>query len=161
MSLPVLFRTTSLRPTLRRRPTWNLSTEVDHLVENLLRGAGSNREAPAYTPPVDLIETPSEICVSAELPGLGAEDFHIEFEDGVLRVHGEKASPLHEEEKVGWHRSERSYGRFERAIRIPVEVDAEAAKAHYRDGVLSIALPKAASAQVREIPVEAATPESS
>ena len=155
MALPVLFRTTPIRRSLRRAPLWNLSTEMDHLFEDLWRGAGAPRSA-VYTPRIDLVETPTELRLSAELPGMGAEDFHIEVNDGVLRLYGEKASAVADDEKVGWRRSERSYGRFERAIRIPVEVDADSASAEYRDGVLTVILPKAASAQVREIPVEAA-----
>lgn len=155
MALPVLFRTTPLRPALRRVPVWNLSAEMDRLFGNLQRDTSTS--ATAYTPRIDLVETASEVRVSAELPGLGAEDFHVEFEDGVLRIHGEKTGALPEEEKVEWHRAERSYGPFERVIRIPVEVDANTAKARYHDGVLSIALPKTESAQMREIPVEAVT----
>ena len=72
-------------------------------------------------------------------------------------MHGEKAAPARsEDEQVDWHRAERSYGRFERAIRIPVDIDADAAKAQYKDGVLHITMPKTPAAQSREIPVEAA-----
>ncbi len=156
MALPVLFRTKPIRRSLRRAPLFDLSTEMDHLFEDLWRGAAVPRTA-VYTPRIDLVETPTELRVSAELPGMAAEDFHIELKDGTLRLHGEKTAAGADKAEVGWHRAERSYGRFERAIRIPVEVDADAAKAEYRDGILSIALPKAASAQVREIPVEAAS----
>lgn len=155
MALPVLFRTTPIRRSLRRAPLFDLSTEMDHLLEDLWRGPLAPRKA-VYTPRIDLVETPTEFRVSAELPGMTAEDFHIELKDGTLLLHGEKTAAGADKAEVGWHRAERSYGRFERAIRIPVEVDADAAKAEYRDGILSIALPKAASAQVREIPVEAA-----
>ena len=110
MALPVLFRTRPIRPSFRRVPFWNLSAEFDHLFEDLRRGAGSSAEE-AYTPRIDLVETPSELRVSAELPGMGAEDFHVELKDGILRVHGEKESEVGDKDEVGWHRSERAYGR--------------------------------------------------
>jgi HSP20 family protein len=131
---------------------------MDRLFEGILRDAATTRGVSIYTPRVDLVETPSEVRVSAELPGLAAEDFQVELKDAVLRIHGEKIhAPVDKDETLGWHRAERRYGRFERAIRVPCEVEGDAVNAVFRDGVLTVTLPKAASAQVREIPIEAAS----
>ncbi len=169
MALATLFRQSPR--TLRIRaaePARAVASEMDQLFENLWRGFEHPRlapRAPVFLPRVDLVETDDEVRVSAELPGLKSEDFHVEFEDGVLCLRGEKRSGAHLENRDrasrdwanrDWHRAERSYGSFERRVMIPVEVEADDAKAVYRDGVLVVTLPKSESARVREIPIDVA-----
>lgn len=137
-------------------PFRSLTRDLDPLFGTLWKGAfGAPVGAAAFQPRIDVVESDDELRVTAELPGVRAEDFSVEFEGDVLSLRGEK---LHEADKEqgSWYRAERSYGRFERRFRIPVEVDSERAKANFENGLLVITLPKAAAAKVREIPIEAA-----
>lgn len=163
MALPILFRSTPRVGLNPRRASgapvagFSLSAEMDSLFDELWRGPGRPRRDTAFVPRMDLTESADEVRVSAELPGIDADALGVDLKDGVLRIRGEKAATTDASEGVGWHRAERNYGAFERRLRIPVEVDIETATATYRDGVLEIALPKAAAAKVVEIPVEVAT----
>jgi len=109
----------------------------------------------SFTPRVDVEEDEKEVRVTAELPGMDAGDIDISIHRDVLTLRGEKSSE-HEEKKGQYHRIERLYGSFERQIPLGVEVDPEKAAAEYRNGVLTITLPKPAgeAAKIRRIEVE-------
>lgn len=111
----------------------------------------------SFTPRVDVEEDEKEVRVTAELPGMDARDIDISIHRDVLTLRGEKSSE-HEEKKGQYHRIERSYGSFERAIPLGMAVDAEKAAAEYRNGVLTITLPKPAgeAAKTRRIEVKGA-----
>jgi HSP20 family protein len=94
-------------------------------------------------PSVELNETDKEVKVVAELPGLDQKDVTIELADGVLTISGEKKSETEDKQRLF---SERYYGRFER--RIPVDdVDQDQVAASFKDGVLTVTLPKLPTAQ--------------
>ena len=95
-----------------------------------------------WVPPVDVTETEKELVVSAELPGLAAEDVDVAIDRDVLTLRGEKKE---EKETKGaeQHLWERTYGAFERSFTLPCMVDAGAAKAEFIKGVLTVHLPKA------------------
>ena len=96
----------------------------------------------AFSPQVDVAETDSEIVVSAELPGLDDEDIEVSLARGLLTISGEKKQ---EKEKKGrnYYHVERSYGSFQRSVPLPSEVDAGKVDAVFKNGVLTITLPKA------------------
>lgn len=106
----------------------------------------------AWSPSVDISETEDEVVVTAELPGMSKEDIKISLQDNVLYLKGEKKQ---EKESKGknFHRIERRYGSFQRAFSLPVAVITDKIKANYRNGVLTIRLPKAEEAKPKEIPV--------
>jgi len=108
-----------------------------------------------FAPQVDVTETDKDVKVCAEIPGVDAKDIDVSVEDGTLRIRGEKKYEREENEK-GQYRMERSYGSFERAIPLPVEVDEAKAKAEFKNGVLRLTLPKRPGAQSRrkKIPVK-------
>jgi len=108
-----------------------------------------------FAPQVDVTETDKDVKVCAEIPGVEAKDIDVSVEDGTLRIRGEKKYEREENEK-GQYRMERSYGSFERAIPLPVEVDEAKAKAEFKNGVLRLTLPKRPGAQSRrkKIPVK-------
>jgi len=95
-------------------------------------------------PSVDVSEDNKEVTVRAEIPGMTEKDIDLSWQDGVLRIQGEKKEEK-EEKKKGRHYSECSYGSFRRDIPLGDNVDFEKAQAKYRHGVLTVALPKAAS----------------
>jgi HSP20 family protein len=103
-------------------------------------------------PAIDVCETESSVAISFDLPGLKKEDVSITVEDGVLTVSGEKKFEEETKDKT-WHRLERSYGRFHRALTLPVGVDADKADARFQDGVLTVELPKTEAAKPRKIAV--------
>jgi len=109
----------------------------------------------SFTPRVDVEEDEKEVRVTAKLPGMDARDIDISIHRDVLTLRGEKSSE-HKEKKGQYHRIERLYGSFERQIPLGVEVDPEKAAAEYRNGVLTITLPKPAgeAAKIRRIDVE-------
>jgi len=104
-------------------------------------------------PEVDLEDTGSDLRVTAELPGLDANDLSIEVRDRRLVIQGEKRQDR-QEKADGVYYSERRYGSFSRSIPLPCEVKADKAKAEHRRGVLSLRLPKAEGARAKRIAVK-------
>lgn len=103
-------------------------------------------------PHVEVVETDQHLRVSAELPGLDEKDVEVLMSDGVLTIRGEKRSEIEDKERAF---SERSYGRFERRIPLVWDVEEDKAEAAFRNGVLTVTMPKSAEAKsnVRRIPV--------
>ena len=109
----------------------------------------------AWVPVVDIFEEVEHIRIVAEIPGVKPENFKISVEGNVLTIQGTKEQVAEEKaEKV--HRYERTYGTFERSFTLPATVDANAIKAAYEYGVLTILLPKLERAKAREIKVDVA-----
>lgn len=100
---------------------------------NLRPGVGS--------PTVDVRESPTEIVIEAELPGMTESDIDISLNDGVLSIKGEKKSER-EEKQDDYHVTERSYGRFQRSFRVPNTIDEDRIEAKLDKGVLHLTLPK-------------------
>src|SRR5512144_2999506 len=150
MAFPIVFRPGRSLAQNGGDPFWS---SVDRLVEDLWRG--NPAPAAAFAPRLEVVERENEYLVTAELPGLEEKDFQIEVHGNVLTSRGEKRSETSGEQK-GRHFSERVYGEFRRSIELPVEVSSEKASAAFKNGVLTVTLPKAETAKVRHIPVNAA-----
>ena len=107
-------------------------------------------------PRVDIAETDSALEVSVELPGIDQKDVDISLTESTLTIKGEKKSKR-EESKKGYHLSERSYGTFYRSIPLPSGVDTDKANAEFKNGVLTVTLPKTQEAlsRVKKIKVKA------
>jgi len=97
-------------------------------------------------PRVEVIPSDKDIRISAELPGLEEKDIEVLIDEDVLTIRGEKKSETDDRER-GF--SERYYGRFERVIPLPFEVEEDKAEATFRNGVLSVTLPKSPTAQAK------------
>jgi len=106
-----------------------------------------------WAPAVDIQETDGEYVVKADLPAVKKEDVRVEVLDGVLSVSGERKQEKEEKGKR-FHRVERAYGRFERRLALPTEVDPKKIAAEFKDGVLQVHLPKSPSAQPQSIDVK-------
>lgn len=140
--------------TVRRsedNPFFTLHREMNRLFDDVFRGFdltpfGSDRffdRLGGNWPSVEMSETDKEIKVAAELPGLEEKDVQVELANGVLAISGEKKTESEDKDRLF---SERYYGRFER--RIPVEdVDQDKISAAFKNGVLTVTLPKVAQAQ--------------
>ncbi|MEQ8744084.1 Hsp20/alpha crystallin family protein [Parasphingorhabdus sp.] len=107
-------------------------------------------------PVVELRDKKDEYELVAEVPGMSSEDIEIRLSDGMLRLSGEK-SESHVEEGESFMFSERHYGSFERAIKLPSGIDHEKISADAKDGLLTIHIPKSAEARQKErkIPIRA------
>jgi len=96
----------------------------------------------AFVPSLDIADNETEIRVETELPGIAEKDIDVEFHNDILTIKGEK-SEEHKEEKDNYYRSERSFGSFSRSVRLPADtVDGAQIDAKYKNGVLTIHLPK-------------------
>ncbi|HSY17294.1 MAG TPA: Hsp20/alpha crystallin family protein [Candidatus Acidoferrales bacterium] len=121
----------------------NLNDELERLFETPL---------PTWAPALDVHEDKEKFTVNLELPGLKREDISVHLEDGSLVISGErKAETVSEGTEV--HRQERYYGKFSRALTLPVAVASDKVKASFKDGILSVTLPKAEEAKPKQIDV--------
>ena len=109
----------------------------------------SNR---TWMPAVNIRETDPAFFVEAELPGMTKENIDITLENNILKLSGERRFEKDVSEK-NYHRVERAYGNFLRTFSLPSEVDAEGVKASFKDGVLTIEIPKAEQAKPRKIAI--------
>ena len=132
-------------------PFLTLHREMNRLFDDIFRGFdlrpfGSDRffeRVGGYSPNVEVSETDKEINVSAELPGLDEKDVKVELANGVLAIAGEKKTETEDKDRLF---SERYYGRFERRIAVE-DVDENKISAAFKNGVLTVTLPKVAPAQ--------------
>jgi HSP20 family protein len=106
----------------------------------------------SWVPSADIVETPGELQLRAELPGVKPEDAKLSVENGVLTLSGEKRSEL-ETKADRAHVLERSFGQFARAFALPKMVDVDRITASFEHGVLTVTLPKPEKALAREIKV--------
>lgn len=111
-------------------------------------------DAPGWTPPVDLYETPDEFVLTAELPGLSRDDIDIHAEDNRIVIRGARSTgPGRDIPCEQYHRVERGHGHFSRAFALPEAIDVDAITADLKDGVLTVTLPKSADRAARRITV--------
>jgi HSP20 family protein len=141
----------------RYDPLRNVASLQDEM-ERVFRQAVGDRQgaspAGAFSPALDVEETEDGFTLHVELPGVSADDVEITLEENVLTIGGERGF-YETKELEGFRRIERHFGRFHRAVRLPDRVDADRVEATYRDGILTIAVPKAEDARPRRIQINA------
>jgi HSP20 family protein len=108
-----------------------------------------------WVPPVDIQETDQALVVKADVPDMEMKNIDVRLENGTLTIRGQRQFEAQKTEG-GWHRVERSYGTFERAFTLPDTVNPEDVKADYKNGVLTVLLPKKELAKPRQVKVEVA-----
>jgi HSP20 family protein len=104
-------------------------------------------------PAVDIAETAKGYEITAELPGIDEKNVEVKYVDGTLTIKGEKKDEK-EEKKENYYLSERSYGLFQRSFRVPDGVDADKVEASFKNGVLTVTMPKTSEAQKKEKRIE-------
>src|SRR4030081_3984561 len=129
-------------------PIFGLRHEIDRPFDDTFARDGNN-----WTPAVDIKETDNDIRIDLELPGLRPEDVEITAENGLLTIRGEKRSERKEGDDGRFHVVERSYGTFMRTFTLPQGVDENQIQAEFKDGVLSIRIPKTALPQPKRIQI--------
>ena len=126
--------------------------EFSEEMEKMFQAGGPAMET--WAPTVDVQRKDGNLVVTAELPGLKKEEVKVEMSDDALIIKGERKRE-YKEEKEGYHRYERNYGKFYRAIPLPEGAKPDLAKAELNDGVLKISMPAPeVKKQVRQIAVE-------
>jgi HSP20 family protein len=129
---------------------WN---DFDRLFDQLWNGGPVAQRAAVYAPRVDFTETDTELRVAAELPGIEEKDIQVSLEDGVLTIRAERAAEVKAEDAKEVRHRETFHGKYERTLRLPAEVDADGIKAVYRNGILTVTLPKVPAPKPRVIQV--------
>jgi HSP20 family protein len=124
---------------------------VNHIMDAFARRREGTGRA-CWCPVVDILETPDSYIFRAELPGVGKENINVEVAGNRLTLSGKR--PIEQDPVIAaYHTIERVHGFFERSFSLPGPVDAENARAKYRDGVLEVFLPKAEEHAERAIAV--------
>jgi HSP20 family protein len=141
-----------VRPLFRRNPLATLRDEMQDLVSQVF---GEETEWPLgrLSPNLDVSETDQAIEVRLELPGIDPKDVDIQVSGNLLTVSGQRREEREEKGKT-WHRTEIRTGSFSRTVTLPNAVKEDAAEARYRDGVLTITLPKTEEAKAHKIKVK-------
>jgi HSP20 family protein len=112
----------------------------------------------AWAPAVDIYETDADIVLKAELPGVDPKDVEVRVEDNTLYLKGERKFEKEVKEQ-NYHRVERSYGTFARSFSLPNSISADKAKAEFKDGLLTITMPKREEAKPKTVKIDVAASE--
>lgn len=141
-------------PSLTGFDRWsNLRDELDSLFD-MPSWANFQRQAQLFSgwsPALDIYQNNDNVVARIELPGMKKEDIEISLQDGTLTISGERKSEGSDGDKA--ERSERYIGKFRRSVSLPTQVDAAKVSATYRDGILTVTLPKAEEAKPKQIQV--------
>jgi len=150
-----------MRTTLNRwepfRGTAALQEQVNRLFGNALERSSAESNLTSWAPAVDIYETEHELVVKADLPEVDAKELDIRVENNLLTIRGERKF----EKKVNednYLRVERAYGSFSRSFSLANTVNADAIKADYQSGVLTLTIPKREEAKPKQIKVNVAAP---
>jgi HSP20 family protein len=132
----------------------NLRDEMNTLFELPFVAAASRQSQllNGWTPSLDIYQNADDIVAIVELPGMSKEDINISLHDGTLTISGERKEQS-EQKAENAERTERFVGKFRRSISLPTRVDAGKVAASYKDGVLTVTLPKAEEAKPKKIEV--------
>jgi HSP20 family protein len=144
-------------PTERREPRGMtafdmLQDRIDRMFEDFAQGFSLPRSMGAglgngdMLPSLDMHEQDGKVTISAELPGVDEKDIEISADEGMLTISGEKRSEM-EDKAEGRYRSERSFGRFSRTVRLPFDIDPDKVDARFVNGVLKLTIERPAEAE--------------
>ncbi len=149
-------------------PTLSIHREIDRLFDSFMRGFAPSvfdrfgtgpllGEGAILKPRVDLSATDQEYLLTVEIPGVSEKDVTVDISANTMTIRGEKKQEKEEKEK-NYYRIERSYGSFQRVLSLPEDVDQAGIKASFKNGVLSIAMPRLSlpKSESKQIPITAA-----
>lgn len=149
-----------LTPVIRRNDAPKLRSDIDRVFESFFSespGAweGLNRRndgASEFMPKLEVIETPKELYVKAELAGVDPGQVDVSLADGILTIRGEKHEEKVERQR-GFYHSERSFGGFLRQIQLPNTIDSDKVDAEFKNGLLTVTIGKARGAEPKKVPI--------
>lgn len=123
-------------------------------MDRAFRRGGNLGDSSAWAPAIDVQQCGGKLVVSAELPGLKRDEVKVELSGDTLTIEGERKQE-HKEDHQGFHRFERSYGRFYRSLQLPQGAQTDQVKAEMQDGLLKVSIPvPEAESKTRQIPIE-------
>jgi HSP20 family protein len=125
-----------------------VENRMQKMMENMFADTETSATAIGWVPAIEITETPAEMTVSAELPGMEKKDVDVLVEDDMLTISGEKTEEKNTDEKK-YHLWERTYGSFRRSFSLPRGVDATKVSAEFNNGVLKVHMPKTTEAQAK------------
>jgi HSP20 family protein len=136
------------------RDVHDMQTQMNRLFDGFLgQPAASGMAENVWAPIADMYETKNEVVVIVELPGLREKDIHLSITGELLTIQGERHW-IEEGKEMSYYRRERWLGKFHRSFSLPVPVQTNQVKATYRDGILTVSLPKTDEIKPREIKIE-------
>ena len=145
---------------VRWDPTRDLDTlqgDVNRLFDSFFgrreTAVGNDYGSRRWIPAMDLVETDEHLVLRADLPGVDRDNVEIEVKDGVLTISGERRAE-HEDKREGFHRVERSFGRFSRSLELPQGIAADSVQARFERGVLELRMPKPEERKPTRIEIE-------
>ena len=132
-----------------------LKSEMDRVLDRFFEPKWEEYAAVGeWAPSLDLSETKEAFMVKAEVPGMDSQDLQVSLQENLLTIKGEKRQERDEKDER-YHRVERNYGAFSRSVRLPVAVDGSKVDAQFKNGLLTVTLPKTPAAKGTAIPVKA------
>ena len=129
-----------------------LHNEIERLFETPFSELTASQLLSGWTPRLDVYEDKDNVYVKAELPGLKREEIELSVHDGTLSLSGERKNET-KTEGTEQYQAERFFGRFQRTISLPAPIATDKVKAEYKDGILTVTLPKTEEAKPRKIEV--------
>ena len=129
-----------------------LQDQVNRVFNESFRNQGDESALTTWAPPVDIYETPNELVVKADLPDVNEKEIDVRVENNLLTVRGERKFEKSVSEE-NYLRVERTYGAFSRSFSLPNTVNPEAIRAEYKNGVLTVNLPKREESKPRQVKV--------
>jgi len=129
-----------------------LQDQVNRIFNESVRTQADGSALTAWAPSVDIYETPNELVVKADLPEVDEKDIDIRVENNLLTIRGERKFDQSVQED-NYLRIERTYGTFSRSFSLPNTVNAESIRAEYKNGVLTVNLPKREESKPRQVKV--------
>jgi HSP20 family protein len=129
-----------------------LQEQVNRLFEGAFPRRSDTSSLTTWAPAVDIYETENELVVKADLPDVSEKDLDVRVENNMLTVRGERKFE-NQVEQESYLRVERTYGAFSRSFRLPNTVNQEAVQADYKNGVLTVTLPKRAESKPKQVKV--------
>ena len=143
--------------------TWNPFHEMEQLLERYSRLTGGSASdgmhdlsVPDWSPCTDIEETPGTYLVQTELAGVRKQDISVCFSGSTLEIRGDKRAEMKQPEGNRRHRNERLFGQFCRSFNLPADADVSAASASFRDGVLTVRIPRTGESVHTETRIEIA-----
>jgi HSP20 family protein len=135
----------------------NMQREINRMFDSFFRTGwleDTGLTPAAWSPATDVVEDDTGYVVNVELPGMSKEDVKITMQDTLLTIRGEKKQENEGKEK-GYHRIERAYGAFQRCFTLPSAVDGSKIEASFKDGILTVRLPRSEATKPKTIEVKA------
>jgi HSP20 family protein len=141
---------------------WNPFQEFENLLDRYNKSSGTAMRSSGngdlsfadWAPSVDIEEDDSQYLIKADLPGVEKKDIDVNLENGMLSIRGEKSTETETDKGGKHHRRERFHGTFARSFTLPDSIDADKVDAAYKDGVLTLAIPKKEKAKPKSIDIK-------